>query len=63
MEQQKEINDLNDKLVELYGKLIKIKYRLDTLDKNNVEAKPINQLDTRESIKQREVQVSKRPNE
>jgi hypothetical protein len=57
-----EINDINDKLLELYGKLIKIKYHLDTLDTNNVEAKPVDKVDTRESVKQGQIQVGQRPN-
>lgn len=62
MEHIQEINGINDKLVELYGKLIRIKYRLDTLDENNVKAKPTNQFDTGKSSEQGRVQVSKRPN-
>lgn len=57
-----EIDDLNNKLVELYGKLIKIKYKLDTLDKNNVKTKPINQVNSTESVEQRHVQASERTN-
>lgn len=50
MEHIEEINDINDKLVELYGKLIRIKYRLDTLDENNVKTRSINQSDTSKSV-------------
>lgn len=52
-----EINDLNNKLVEIYGQLIKINYRLDTLDKNNVETQPVDKIDTRERVKQGQVSV------
>lgn len=62
MEHIEEINDINDKLVELYGKLIRIKYRLDTLEGSNVKAKSINQFDTNKSPEQGNVQASKRPN-
>lgn len=62
MEHIEEINDINDKLVELYGKLIRIKYRLDTLDENNVKTRSINQSDTSKSVEQGNIQASKRPN-
>jgi hypothetical protein len=61
MNQQQEINDINYKLVELYGKLVKIKHRLDELEPNNVEAKPINQVDTGKSSEQRNIQAGKWP--
>lgn len=62
-QQQQEINDINDKIVELYGKLVKIKHRLDELEPNNVEAKPINQVDTSKGTEQGNIQVSKWSNE
>jgi hypothetical protein len=72
-QQQQEINDINDKIVELYGKLVKIKHRLDELEPNDernqsrlhpaaVEAKPINQVDTGKSLEQRNVQAGEWPN-
>lgn len=53
------IEEISDKLVELYGKWIKINADLGEL--TNVEAKPINNADSRESTESREVPPSKRP--
>lgn len=60
--QKQEIDNLNNKLVELHGKLIRIQYRLDTLDNTNVKAQPINQPDSAERTESREVRASERPN-
>lgn len=61
MEPIEEIKNLNDKLVELYGKMFKIEYRLDTLDENNVKAQPINQSDSGKSTDQRDVHAGQWP--
>jgi len=53
------IEEISDKLVELYGKWIKINADLGEL--TNVEAKPINNADSRESTESSEVPPSKRP--
>lgn len=57
---QEDIKIINNKLVELASKLIRIQYRLDAITpvgKNHVE--PINSNNTAESIKQRRIQISK----
>ncbi len=56
---QEDIEVLNNKLVELTSKLIKIQYRLDTitpLDKNHEST---NKFNTTESNKQGPIQISK----
>jgi len=60
---QEDIDVLNNKLVELTSKLIKIKYRLDTITptgKNHVATRPIDPHNTAEGIEQGSIQISKR---
>lgn len=56
------INNLNEKLVEIYGKMVKIEDHLDTMDAENVESEPTNKHNTEKSIDKGKVQASKRTN-
>jgi hypothetical protein len=56
---QEDIKVLNNKLVELTSKLIKIQYRLDTITPLGKNHGPINKVNTTESIEQGPIQISK----
>ena len=55
------LEEISDKLVELYGQWVKIHCNLTKLDKD-VEANPINITDSGKSTEPREVPSSKWPN-
>jgi len=56
----KKIEEISDKLVELYGKWVKIQSDLNGL--KDVEAKPINNINPRKSSEPRGISTGKRPN-
>jgi hypothetical protein len=56
---QEDIKVLNNKLVELTSKLIKIQYRLDTITPLGKNHESTNKVNTTESIEQGPIQISK----
>jgi len=45
MDDKEKVKDINEKLLELYSKLVKIRDKLNTFEDNNVEAHPVNRFD------------------